>query len=405
MMSKKSSGRKSGGANRGYFYRSGRGWYASNEGSPKALRDPDGRPIKAAKTPHSKLREALARFQSNADHSARERRASQDRLAQAHAGVTVLDVCQAYLSHVKATGSEATHKLRADSLFDLCFGLPARYRKLSEANQGELNASQKKQAAADRIHPGYGRLTVAELLPLHIDQWLDAHPSWKGSRRSRIQAIKRALNYAKEKGLIATNPLVGYTTPKAASRTTYLTPEQEQAIIDQSRAEFAAAVRVCIRTGARPGVEFASLCRRHVSLSGERMEWTFKPEESKTGQLRVLRIRDPEVIEAVRERLASGVTGPLFRNSRGNPWKRESLASGFRSAKARAEKHGTEFDPDACMYSCRHTYAKRTLQGHWTGKPCNIETLAQLMGNSPEVCRDHYLQWSEIDNERHWDAS
>jgi len=30
--------------------------------------------------------------------------------------------------------------------------------------------------------------------------------------------------------------------------------------------------------------------------------------------------------------------------------------------------------------------------------------LARLMGNTPQVCRDHYLQWSEIDNDLLWDA-
>ena len=50
---------------------------------------------------------------------------------------------------------------------------------------------------------------------------------------------------------------------------------------------------------------------------------------------------------------------------------------------------------DSCMYACRHTYAKRTLQGYWTGKPTTVEVLAKLMGNSPEICWRHYVQWCE----------
>ncbi|MEO0532118.1 MAG: hypothetical protein AAF266_16340, partial [Planctomycetota bacterium] len=133
--------------------------------------------------------------------------------------------------------------------------------------------------------------------------------------------------------------------------------------------------------------------------------WTFGKDESKTGKVRVLRIRDPDIIAIVKQRIASVKSGPLFLNNRGKPWTRSSLSLGFRNVKARLEKKGVEFDPDCCMYSCRHTYAKRTLQGYWTGKMTNIETLAALMGNSPQVCRDHYLQWSEVDNERLWDAS
>ena len=47
----------------------------------------------------------------------------------------------------------------------------------------------------------------------------------------------------------------------------------------------------------------------------------------------------------------------------------------------------------------------RGLNGKpWTGKPCTIETLARLMGNSVQVCRDHYLQWCESYNEPLWEA-
>ena len=68
------------------------------------------------------------------------------------------------------------------------------------------------------------------------------------------------------------------------------------------------------------------------------------------------------------------------------------------------KEQGTEtgFDLDLCMYSTRHTYAKRMLQGYWTGKPVPIEILAQLMGNSVQICRDHYLKWTESMNEALW---
>jgi len=45
------------------------------------------------------------------------------------------------------------------------------------------------------------------------------------------------------------------------------------------------------------------------------------------------------------------------------------------------------------MYACRHTFAKRTLSGYYTGRPVTIEVLAGLMGNTPKVCWDHYAAW------------
>ena len=87
----------------------------------------------------------------------------------------------------------------------------------------------------------------------------------------------------------------------------------------------------------------------------------------------------------------------------GKPWQANNFRRRFVELRHRLEAKGMEFDADCCMYSCRHTYAKRTLQGYWTGKPTNIETLAKLMGNTPQVCREHYLQWCESYNEVLWE--
>lgn len=236
-------------------------------------------------------------------------------------------------------------------------------------------------------------MAVEKLKPIHIDRWLQAHPKWKGFRRTKIQAVKRALNYGVESGLIERNPIKGYKTPKQRSRVTYFTPEQEKALIEAANPAFAVAIKVCIRTGARPGCEFAKLTAKHVKDHGERMEWVFQPEEFKTDNLRIIRIIDPEIIAIVRERLDRD--GPIFRNRSGSPWKRYNLTERMRVLKRQLMKNGIEFDEDACMYTCRHTYAKRVLQGYWSGKPTNIETLARLMGNSPHVCQTHYLQWSD----------
>jgi integrase len=190
--------------------------------------------------------------------------------------------------------------------------------------------------------------------------------------------------------------------PKA--RVTYITPEQETALLEVASPAFAIALKVCIRTGARPGCEFAALTSKHVRFDADkgRMEWVFSPEESKTKKLRSIRVTDPEIIQLVNDGIARWSHGPIFRNASGTAWTRENLALNFRRAKQRS---GVPFDSDACMYSTRHTYAKRTLQGFWTGKSTNIETLARLMGNSPQVCRDHYLQWTETYNEPLWESA
>lgn len=392
-MAKRKRGRRVGTRNRGYFYRTGRGWYSKINGRFVPLTFENGERMPSESTPITEVKAAYYRLMANGEEAT-----AVDANAAPECPVTVLEVCTAYLSKAKNDGAAKTHHDRADTLFDFCFGLRPEFRAKDDKPARQATAN-------DYIHDGYGALQVARLLPLHIDQWLQKHPTWGGGKRARVQAVKRALNYGVESGLIPANPIRGYKVAKQNARVTYLTPEQESALCAAANPVLSAAIQVCIRTGARPGCEFAALTAKHVKDHGERMELVFQPAESKTKRLRTIRITDADTIATVRRQIEQHPTGPIFRNTKGDPWKPKNLSLAFRSLKKRLIKSGLVFDNDACIYSCRHTYAKRALQGFWTGKATNIETLARLMGNSPQVCRDHYLQWCDSYSEPLWESA
>jgi len=393
-MSKTRVGRKKGGHNRGFFYRKGRGWYVTKGSHFTPLCYEDGQHIKNANCDiqdvldaHARLRLDRQPIEENCDR-------------------TVLEVCQAYLADAKQNGAPKTHADRADTLFDFCFGLPPEFRQKDGAAPRRLTNEEKREIGKKRIHRGYGQGAVLKLIPHDVTDWLNSHKTWSPSgRRTRIQAVKRAFNFAVEQGIIPRNPIRGFKVPRSKARITHINPEQEQAIYKYGNAALAEAVQVCIRTGARYGSEFCKLTTKHVVDMGERMEWVFEPHEIKTRRKRIIRISDPEIIQIVRKKMKSHRSGPIFRNGKRKPWLWKNLSQRFRVLKHRLERKGIDLDEACCMYSCRHTYAKRTLQGYWTGRPTNIETLAKLMGNSPQVCRDHYLQWSDIDNEHLWEAT
>jgi integrase len=381
-------GRRKGSANRGYFFRAGRGWFAKVDGKQIPLQFENGERMRAKSTSAAELKAAHRRLLSNGNGKADD---TED-VADDGPSATVMQVCQAYLDKVEDSGSKKTYKDRSETLFDFCTGFPPRFK-------GKSPPTPK-----DRIHPGYGGKLVHQLRPLDIDQWLAKHKTWKGGRRSRVQAVKRALNYGAEAGLIAANPIKGYKVARQNARVTYITPEQEAALLAEANPFIGVAIKVGIRTGARPGCEFAALTAQHVKDYGDKMEWVFQASEAKTKRLRTIRITDPDMMRIVREQIADHKRGTVFRNTKGEAWTRESLSLAFRYVRKRCEKQGVEFDNDTCMYSCRHTFAKRILQGFWTGKQINIETLARVMGNSPQVCRDHYLQWADTYNEPLWEA-
>ena len=187
---------------------------------------PDGSRIKDKGTPEEEIAAAYGRWKE-AREAARKAAAQKPKSGK----VTVEDVCRVYLAEASENGARETFLGRADTLFDLCYGLPARFRA-KDGTPKPMTEERKKEAKTARIHPGYGRMEATDFIPLHIDEWLRAHKSWKGSRRSRIQAVKRAFSYAKKSGLIAENRISKYSVPRARSRATYITPEQEAILVE-----------------------------------------------------------------------------------------------------------------------------------------------------------------------------
>jgi integrase len=112
----------------------------------------------------------------------------------------------------------------------------------------------------------------------------------------------------------------------------------------------------------------------------------------RTGKDRRIMLCD-EMESMTRELMRTAPKGsgiPLFRSTRGKPWKRTNGVLRFLELKRRLG-----LPEDRCMYSCRHTFANRTLSGYYTGTPVTIEVLAGLMGNSARVCWEHYAQWAD----------
>jgi hypothetical protein len=162
-------GRKKRGHNRGYFYRSGRGWYANDGIRMVPLLFPDGSRVKDRETPDDQVEAAYERWRK-ARQTADKARTE----AVKHGSVTVEDVCRVYLAEASGNGAHETFLGRADTLFDLCYGLPSRFRS-KNGKPSPITEERKEKMKAARIHPGYGRIPSSDFIPLHIDEWLRAH--------------------------------------------------------------------------------------------------------------------------------------------------------------------------------------------------------------------------------------
>jgi integrase len=224
--------------------------------------------------------------------------------------------------------------------------------------------------------------------------------------RIAIQSVKRAFNYGVEMGLIPSNPFKGFKAGVGGKRVTYFTDAQELAIYKFAPKPLALMVEVCIKTGARYGSEYACLTAKHVEETPSGMRWRFSPQEQKTGSKthkeRVIYVPD-KLADIVREQVKKHPTGVIFPNSHGTKWKLATVKENFSRLKKKLKNNGVVLDHDACMYSTRHTYAKRMLGGYY-GKPVTLDVLAGLMGNTPQVCYEHYAKWCEAYTDPLFDA-
>jgi integrase len=129
---------------------------------------------------------------------------------------------------------------------------------------------------------------------------------------------------------------------------------------------------------------------------------------TKTKKTRKIPVR-PEVAKLTRKLMQTAPRGTglsLFRTARGKAWSKVNGVAHFIAAR---RKLGWDKDPVRKMYSsysCRHTFAHRMLSGYWNkGKGCSIETLAELIGDTPKVAFDHYgREWGQHYQDPLWTA-
>lgn len=362
---------------RGYWYiKRLKYWVASEGKSAIPLLDEQGNRIRC---PDDAEGAKLAYARYLLDRQKRESLAEEQQATGAH--MPMMEVCRRYLAYCQKHGAEATFTLRAGILFDFCQGFPAEFKNATD-----------KPPESERIHKGYARTAVGKLTKQDVRDWIEAHPRWK-TGRAQIQALRRAICFCIDEGLIPANPIRGVKVEQPGKRVTYFTDEQEKAIYEHASPEFALAIYVCIRTGARNG-EFAHLEKRHVyEMDNGEQRWIIPKGEAKVKTKdRVIFVPD-DVAEIVRERLAKQPKGKVFRNTEGNRWTPAAWKSAFKRLRDTLAENGTALDDDAVMYTARHTFAKRMLGGYW-GPPVTLEVLAGLMGNTPKICYQHYAQWA-----------
>jgi integrase len=216
---------------------------------------------------------------------------------------------------------------------------------------------------------------VSELRPFHITQWVDSHATWGGSsRRGAVVAVKRLFSWAVAEGRLSHHPLAHLKRPRSPRRDTLISVDTHHQLLEHSAPAFAAVLQAMWEMGCRP-IEI-----RTVEVSNVRMDlpaWVFPVGHiaNKTGahtdRPRVTYLT-PAIQEMTRSRMQQYPAGPLFRNTRGQPWTTRSLCLYMGRLRAKLNL------PDGvCLYAYRHTYATESVAGG-----TDVAMVAEMLGHT-----------------------
>lgn len=227
-------------------------------------------------------------------------------------------------------------------------------------------SKRRLQSFLDALPSG---LTALDLKPYHVQHWLDSHPTWTSTTaRSNVSTAQRAINWAVKMGYLSANPIAFIEKPPAESRERVVTSSEFQRILavvaDQ---EFADLLNVHWESGCRPQESFR-VESKFVDLKNAR--WVFPVKKSKGKRKpRIVYLNDM-ALSITRRRMEKCPEGPIFRNTRGRPWNKDSVNCRFDRIKA---KIGMRY----CLYLFRHSFATRMLESG-----LDALTVALLLGHS-----------------------
>jgi integrase len=217
-----------------------------------------------------------------------------------------------------------------------------------------------------------GQKQVRDLRTYHVEEWLDAKYPTAGQsyRHNLIRVVKRPFTWAVRMGYIAKNPLLTLKRCGQKSRDCYITPAQWGTFLDLlPPGPFRDIVIVLRATGARPQ-EIRAVEKRHFDAENRCLR--IPASEGKGGIERTIHLDDAQrVAFQIVERLAKRYPeGPLFRNTKGQPWTGHGLGARFAYLK-------DKLDFPITAYALRHTYATDALTN---GVDC--QTVASQLGHT-----------------------
>ncbi len=209
------------------------------------------------------------------------------------------------------------------------------------------------------------QLLACQLKPFHVEKWVSQHDWSSGTQRGAMRAVQRAINWAVKQGLIDRSPLLGLEKPPPGKREVVIDEATYRKMLKLSAdQEFQDILRTHWETGCRPQ-ESLRVEARHVDTKNHR--WVFPPNESKGKKRHRIVYLNAAAWAITKRCMKQNPSGPIFRNTRGEPWQPYAVGCRFFRMKE-------SFKVRYCLYNFRHTWITRMLKAGVD--PLTLATLA-----------------------------
>jgi len=261
--------------------------------------------------------------------------------------LALCDLIEVYLDHLQATVAEGSYQ----------------------------TARARLQVVADHC----GTVSVSAIRASHVERLLAKRAVSNSTKRGYVVALRSCLAYCRREGLIAKDldPLQGFRLPPAERRERTLTTDERVAIEAAATPELRTLLQALGETGARPHIL--------LELEAQHIRWGegIAVIESK-GRPYTL-VLTGKLLAVLRQLATVHPTGPLLRNTRGEPWTRNAV-------RCQLHRLGVKLGLSRISaYVWRHSYATDALQAG-----VNPGALAALMGHKDlSMISRHYSHLAE----------
>lgn len=213
------------------------------------------------------------------------------------------------------------------------------------------------------------RITVAELKPKHVLDWIKTRYKGKASNSTvhgAIRSVERAFNWSVKNRIIEISPIRGIEKPEPTRREIYITPEQFEEVLTKVKYKPHREMMLILwHTGCRPEELCEADCE-HVNL--EQRRWKLPAMKSKGKKVqRVVYLNDP-ALEIVERNVRKYGAGAIFRNYYKKRWTPNAIRCYIEDLDTGIEGF--------CPYALRHSFAQRALESG-----VDSLTVSALMGH------------------------